>query len=258
LEADKFEICWKPTNLKKVLKGIIKTYLHKSEEGKLFFLYDIDSNLPELVEIDKNRFIQILMNLLGNSFKFTESGGIFIRATWLYSSKWIPVQEVTDISFKNALENSERTELIHILQNEDHKNQSLDNSKLFTPKTTPKYQFGFKLSNRLKLKHMMNYVEAEGKITNFSEFTERETNPVILDLEEKQKQWMMKNSKKEFNSKTGFLKVQIVDTGSFILVNLIFNFKELELVLTILTNCSLLMCRLLLLFQSKSKYHFMQ
>ena len=50
-------------------------------EKNLEFRFEIDPQLPEQITGDRIRIQQILANLLGNAFKFTDSGSVVLCAT---------------------------------------------------------------------------------------------------------------------------------------------------------------------------------
>ncbi len=55
------------------------TFKHVSENKNLRFSIEIDEKLPDTIETDVQRLNQILKNLLSNSFKFTEKGGVHLK-----------------------------------------------------------------------------------------------------------------------------------------------------------------------------------
>tara|TARA_R110002050_G_scaffold104052_6_gene213301 strand:- start:7052 stop:9283 length:2232 start_codon:yes stop_codon:yes gene_type:complete len=79
IEANKVDIDPESFNLKKKINNIILA-LNNSAQGnnvKLHFEYDKD--LPENFIADQLKISQILINLIGNSIKFTKDGDIWIR-----------------------------------------------------------------------------------------------------------------------------------------------------------------------------------
>ena len=76
MEAGKFELDLQPYNCKEELLQTAQLFTQKMEQKGLDFKITIDPNLPECVVCDTNRLKQVLINLLGNSIKFTHQGGV--------------------------------------------------------------------------------------------------------------------------------------------------------------------------------------
>lgn len=76
LEAGKMELEYQPTNLKRLLENIIKTYENLAKEKGLKIQLIIDENIDEAYELDEIKLTQILNNLIGNAIKFTDKGGV--------------------------------------------------------------------------------------------------------------------------------------------------------------------------------------
>jgi len=60
------------------IKGIEEMIRRRAEEKGLVFRVDLE-NLPGYIKTDESKFRQILLNLLNNSIKFTDSGSIQLR-----------------------------------------------------------------------------------------------------------------------------------------------------------------------------------
>lgn len=83
IEAGKMTFIPSSFNLHQLLKDIEIMFRMKTGEKKLQLVLDIAKNLPEWVETDQGKLRQILINLIGNAVKFTEEGGVAIRAKML-------------------------------------------------------------------------------------------------------------------------------------------------------------------------------
>ncbi|HEY5406046.1 MAG TPA: response regulator [Ginsengibacter sp.] len=79
IEAGMMRIESAPFNIRKLLEQVELMFKPKMIEKKLQFSIDVDGALPEILEGDGNRLTQILVNLVGNSLKFTEKGCIAIK-----------------------------------------------------------------------------------------------------------------------------------------------------------------------------------
>jgi len=76
IEIGKLEIIKKKVDIVDIVKEVISDFSQKSEKKGI----QIKSDLPDhaIVHADKNRIIQVLINLLGNALKFTAKGSIKI------------------------------------------------------------------------------------------------------------------------------------------------------------------------------------
>jgi len=76
LEARKIELGRNNFNLKKLIDGTVEIFEFKLKEKKLTFIKDYDNEISEWVIGDSMRLKQVLINLISNAVKFTESGDI--------------------------------------------------------------------------------------------------------------------------------------------------------------------------------------
>ncbi|MFN8631932.1 MAG: response regulator [Chloroflexota bacterium] len=83
IEAGKLELEELDFDLPNVIDSAIKVVRPGAIRKHLWLRARQDASLPARVRGDMHRLRQILMNLLGNAVKFTETGGVMLRATRL-------------------------------------------------------------------------------------------------------------------------------------------------------------------------------
>ncbi len=76
IAAGKMELEDIDINLENLCLECASVFFVTAERKRLQFLVEIDSNLPAQIQGDPTRLRQILLNLLGNAFKFTQQGRI--------------------------------------------------------------------------------------------------------------------------------------------------------------------------------------
>lgn len=76
IESGQLVIESRPFNLKDVLKHVYNLLKVKADQKGLEFRLSSDADMPEIVIGDRGRLNQILINLVGNAVKFTETGEV--------------------------------------------------------------------------------------------------------------------------------------------------------------------------------------
>ncbi|MBF0278826.1 MAG: PAS-domain containing protein [SAR324 cluster bacterium] len=79
IEAGKLELEYKAVNPHRIFEEMQIIFSQKVAEKGLDFLIEIDPDFPHSLLLDEIRLRQVLLNLIGNAIKFTESG--FIKLT---------------------------------------------------------------------------------------------------------------------------------------------------------------------------------
>lgn len=79
LEANKVEVEKTSFNLKKRVTDVLVALKKSADDKKNNLHFEYDENIPEKLLGDPLKLSQILINLIGNSLKFTQNGDIYIR-----------------------------------------------------------------------------------------------------------------------------------------------------------------------------------
>jgi len=74
IEAGKMTLDIEPINFKQLFQTIYHVNKAKAAQKEINFSYDIASNIPSVIESDRTKMNQILLNLTSNAMKFTPSG----------------------------------------------------------------------------------------------------------------------------------------------------------------------------------------
>jgi signal transduction histidine kinase/DNA-binding response OmpR family regulator len=81
VEAGKLEFESLPFDLRESLGDTMKTLGFRAQQKGLELIYDVQPEAPEALVGDPGRIRQILVNLVGNSIKFTERGEVLVTVT---------------------------------------------------------------------------------------------------------------------------------------------------------------------------------
>jgi signal transduction histidine kinase/DNA-binding NarL/FixJ family response regulator len=92
IEARKLELYPRVLHLPSFLQGVVEICRIRAEQKGLEFIYTANKNLPEGIEADEKRLRQVLINLLGNAIKFTDTGSVLFT-----------VETLTNLALSNAI-----------------------------------------------------------------------------------------------------------------------------------------------------------
>ena len=79
IEARKMELFPTEIPLPSFLMEVVQICRVKAQQKQIAFIYQPSSHLPEGILTDPKRLRQVLINLLGNSIKFTDHGGVTFK-----------------------------------------------------------------------------------------------------------------------------------------------------------------------------------
>ncbi|MCL2390293.1 MAG: ATP-binding protein [Endomicrobia bacterium] len=82
IEANKLELYYTDFNLEDMLAKVVSVVGHQMEEKKQHFALSVGQDVPENINADEQRLIQVITNLIGNAVKFTPDEGaisVFVR-----------------------------------------------------------------------------------------------------------------------------------------------------------------------------------
>jgi signal transduction histidine kinase/CheY-like chemotaxis protein len=82
IEAGRLTLQRDEINLKAILQQLIDMFQIKAAQKSIKFIYLPCANLPDYVATDKQRFRQILINLISNAIKYTERGSVTLKISY--------------------------------------------------------------------------------------------------------------------------------------------------------------------------------
>jgi two-component system, sensor histidine kinase and response regulator len=116
IEAGKLELELVKFNLRETIESAMRSLSVKAYEKDIELLIDVDPNIPGLIKGDPLRLRQIILNLIGNSIKFTFEGEIaisvklneltdhYIDLQFCFSDTGIGIPKERQVAIFNAFE----------------------------------------------------------------------------------------------------------------------------------------------------------
>lgn len=86
IEAGKLDVENIEFNLNTTLENVSNMITMKAEEKGLELVFDIDNNVPAMIKGDPLRLGQVIINLMNNAVKFTDTGEIILKIKMIPSS----------------------------------------------------------------------------------------------------------------------------------------------------------------------------
>ncbi len=93
IESGKLTLDVRPVRVADMLNHITELIAHEARAKALNFVADIDPTLPEAVRADERRVRQILLNVLGNAVKFTQTGHVGLKLRYAREIAHIEVSD---------------------------------------------------------------------------------------------------------------------------------------------------------------------
>ncbi len=81
IESGRLELRIEPVDLRAVAHFVERLFAQTAQESALTWTVEVAEDLPPSVLMDEMRLRQILLNIVGNAFKFTKQGGVSLRIT---------------------------------------------------------------------------------------------------------------------------------------------------------------------------------
>jgi len=88
IEACRLEIDAQEFHFHQFIKGICDLFDMRSKQKGIEFTYERITPLPSGIYTDQKRLRQILINLLGNAIKFTDSGWVTFKVGYAVNGQW--------------------------------------------------------------------------------------------------------------------------------------------------------------------------
>ena len=104
LENGNLEVCPERRDVMSFIENIWAVCGRIIENKRLQGYLEIEKNVPRYLELDEQRMIQIILNLVSNACKFTEKGHVRIQISWepIYSNTEFVSQECKTGQTKNS------------------------------------------------------------------------------------------------------------------------------------------------------------
>ncbi len=82
IEAKRMTLTPAPCRLSDMIAAVVSMMRVRAQERRLTLSVEYNGQLPQTILADENRLRQVLLNLVGNAIKFTETGGVRVVTTF--------------------------------------------------------------------------------------------------------------------------------------------------------------------------------
>jgi signal transduction histidine kinase len=106
IEAQRFELHSTVFALSPFLDEIVEIFKVKAEQKEISFSYQVLNQLPDGIEADQKRLLQILLNLLSNAIKYTERGSVTFKVGSLVVGEQIQESEQEKCTLRFQVEDT--------------------------------------------------------------------------------------------------------------------------------------------------------
>lgn len=93
IEAGRIFLNETNVDLYAVIRTLQLMFQFKAESKGLQLMVEQSSDLPQYIRTDESKLRQVLVNLLGNAIKFTQTGAIVLRVQWLPDTLYFAVSD---------------------------------------------------------------------------------------------------------------------------------------------------------------------
>jgi signal transduction histidine kinase/CheY-like chemotaxis protein len=93
LQAGRLVIQPETFELRKTVQHAFELFLPRVKSMDLAYRIELDEDLPQWVNTDRHRLMQVLVNLLGNALKFTNQGQVMLSVHWQNPGVLFSVQD---------------------------------------------------------------------------------------------------------------------------------------------------------------------
>lgn len=93
MEAGRFRLNPRAENLRRLIESIVEMLAHRAHEKGIEIASFVTPDVPDYLDFDPARLRQVLFNLIGNAVKFTQVGGVVIRARMVGGELQITVED---------------------------------------------------------------------------------------------------------------------------------------------------------------------
>ena len=93
IEAGRLRLDRNEVQMSDFLDQIVRMFRLQAEQKGLRFKFEVQGRLPDLVHADPKRLRQILMNLVGNAVKFTDSGSVTLRCAYRRELAYFDIED---------------------------------------------------------------------------------------------------------------------------------------------------------------------
>jgi len=80
IEQGRLKIETKESDIQPIIEEVVKEMSIQAKQKNLDLIFEINNNIKDSIKIDEDRFKQVLINIIGNSIKYTNEGSIEIKA----------------------------------------------------------------------------------------------------------------------------------------------------------------------------------